>query len=46
MAACERASVCAHECGELRACLCVKAVLCLHLLLNSAVHLNIVKVGE
>lgn len=46
MAACERASVRTHECGELRACLCIKTILCLHLLPNNSMHLNIVKVGE
>lgn len=45
MAVCERASMRAHECGKLRVCLCIKTVLCLHLLLN-AMHLNIVEVGE
>ena len=46
MAACEQASVRAHECGKLCVCLCIKTILCLHLLLNNAIHLNIVKVGE
>lgn len=46
MAACEQASVRTHECGELGVCLCIKTILCLHLLLNNAMHLNIVKVGE
>lgn len=45
LAACARAVVCARV--RVRGvCVCIKTVLCLHLLLNDAMHLNIVQVGE